>query len=282
VTLGAASVTIAPFIDTLIASFLPSGSLTALYYADRINQLPLGVLGIALGTVLLPEMSTRLAKEDRAGSDAAQNRAAALGLFLTLPFVAVFFVIQDVIMRAIFAHGAFDRHAADLSAVALTAYGAGLPAFVLVRIVASTFYARHDTVTPAKATITAILVNIVLKVVFVWGMHFGVAGLALGTSLGAWTNVGVLAWYARTRSLLTIERDLRRAIVPIIIAAAVTGLGAYGGVEIARAFAAASRPLGNEMMLGFAMLFGCGAYAAATFAFRRVLPLGRFMRKATV
>ena len=90
VTVGAASVFIAPFIDTVIASLLPTGSRTALYYADRINQLPLGVLGIALGTVLLPEMSARLAKNDRAGSDAAQNRAAALSLLLTLPFAAVF------------------------------------------------------------------------------------------------------------------------------------------------------------------------------------------------
>src|ERR1043166_4211670 len=111
-TLGTASITIAPFVDTLIGSFLATGSLTALYYSDRINQLPLGVLGIALGTVLLPEMSTRLAKGDRAGSDSAQNRAAALGLLLTLPFVAAFFLVPVTIMRGIFAHGAFDAHAA--------------------------------------------------------------------------------------------------------------------------------------------------------------------------
>ena len=90
VTFGAASVVVAPLIDLFIASFLPIGSRTALYYADRINQLPLGVLGIALGTVLLPEMSTRLAKGDRAGSDAAQNRSAAMTLLLTLPFAATF------------------------------------------------------------------------------------------------------------------------------------------------------------------------------------------------
>jgi putative peptidoglycan lipid II flippase len=104
VTVGAASVFIAPFIDTIIASLLPVGSRTALYYADRINQLPLGVLGIALGTVLLPEMSTRLAVNDRAGSDRAQNNSAALSLLLTLPFAAVFVAIPDTIMRAIFAH----------------------------------------------------------------------------------------------------------------------------------------------------------------------------------
>src|ERR1700742_928133 len=110
VTFGAASVLIAPFIDTIIASLLPTGSRTALYYADRIDQLPLGVLGIALGTVLLPAMSSRLAVNDRAGSDAAQNRTAALSLLLTLPFAAVFVAIPDTIMRGIFVHGAFDKN----------------------------------------------------------------------------------------------------------------------------------------------------------------------------
>src|SRR5699024_8466918 len=90
VTFGAASVVIAPFIDTILASWLPTGSRTALYYADRINQLPLGVLGIALGTVLLPEMSARLARGDAAGSSAAQNRSAAMSLLLTLPFMVTF------------------------------------------------------------------------------------------------------------------------------------------------------------------------------------------------
>src|SRR6202012_3278823 len=103
--------------------------------------------GIALGTVLLPEMSTRLAKGDRAGSDAAQNRSAAMSLLLTLPFAAVFIAIPGTIMRAVFAHGAFNANAASLSATALAAYGMGLPAMAMIRIVASTFYARHDTLT---------------------------------------------------------------------------------------------------------------------------------------
>ena len=273
VTFGAASVTIAPFVDTMIASFLPSGSLTALYYADRINQLPLGVLGIALGTVLLPEMSSRLAKDDREGSDAAQNRAAALGLFLTLPFVAVFFLIPDVIMRAIFAHGAFNRAAADLSAVALTAYGVGLPAFVLVRIVASTFYARHDTMTPARATVTAIVANIALKVIFVWGFHLGVAGVALGTSLGAWVNVGVLTWLGRKRSLLAIKPSFRDALLPISLATAAAGAGAYGGMALGHMVATGR--LHDEVMLGLAAIVGCAAYGAVAFVFRRTLPFGR-------
>ena len=275
VTVGAASVFIAPFIDTIIASLLPIGSRTALYYADRINQLPLGVLGIALGTVLLPEMSSRLAKNDRAGSDAAQNNSAALSLLLTLPFAAVFIAMPDTIMRAVFAHGQFDKNAAALSAIALAAYGVGLPAFALVRIVASTFYARHDTGTPARVTMTAVAANIALKVVFVWGFHLGIAGVALGTAFGAWINVGLLVWLGRRRALLSVQPGFVRAVLPVLLAAIGAGIGAFAGIWAAR-YAPVHGSLHDIVRLAAG---GGGAvllYGLVVVIFRRSLPLGRF------
>ncbi|MBV9548307.1 MAG: murein biosynthesis integral membrane protein MurJ, partial [Alphaproteobacteria bacterium] len=219
VTIGTSSYLIAPFIDTMIVTrWLPIGSRTALYYADRINQLPLGVLGLAIGTVLLPEMSARLAKNDAAGSDAAQNRAMALSLLLTLPFLAVFISIPAIIMRAVFAHGAFDRHAADLAAIGLMAYGIGLPAMALVRPLQSTFYARHDTATPARATLIAIVCNILIKLALVLGLGFGIGGVALGTALGAWINVGLLVVKGQAKGLLNLNRDFKRALLPIFLA----------------------------------------------------------------
>lgn len=277
VTFGAASVLIAPFIDTIIASLLPTGSRTALYYADRINQLPLGVLGIALGTVLLPEMSSRLAVKDRDGSDSAQNRSAALSLLLTLPFAAVFLAIPDTIMRAIFAHGAFDKSAASLSAIALATYGIGLPAMALVRIVASTFYARHDTMTPARATFTAIACNIGLKIVFVWGFHLGIAGIALGTSLGAWINVGQLVVIGQRRGLLQVDSAFRRAIAPVLAAAAATAGGAFAAVSLGRHYVPAGS-LHEPILLGMAIIIGVTAYLSLVLIFRRRLPLGRWSR----
>jgi len=274
VTFGAASVLIAPFIDTIIASLLPTGSRTALYYADRIDQLPLGVLGIALGTVLLPEMSAKLAVNDRAGSDSAQNRAAALSLLLTLPFAAVFIAIPGTIMSAIFAHGAFDKNAAALSAIALATYGVGLPAFALVRIVASTFYARHDTMTPARATFTAIACNIALKIVFVWGLHLGIAGVALGTSFGAWINVGQLVFIGRRRGLLQVGQDLRRAIGPVLLAGIVTAAGAFAAVKFGAPFVHLGG-LHDVLLLIAAGIFAGVFYLATVFAFRKRLPLGR-------
>ncbi len=280
VTIGTATTLVAPLIDTVLASFLAEGSRTALYYGDRIFQLPLGVLGIALGTVLLPDMASRLARNDRAGADAAQNNAAALTLLLTLPFAAVFFVIPDTIMRAIFAHGAFDAHAAALAAVALAAYGVGLPAFALVRIVASTFYARHDTATPARVTLIAFAANIALKLVLVLGLHMGLAGIALGTAFGAWLNVAMLVWLGRRRALLGVADSFRRALVPIVVAAAGAGAGAYGGVRLA-----AQLPVGGVWhdLAALAAAAGLGGllYLGVVLAFRRSLPLGRLAANKT-
>ena len=276
VTIGAASVVVAPLIDTVIASLLPTGSRTVLYYADRINQLPLGVLGIALGTVLLPEMSRRLATGDRAGSDAAQNRSAALTLLLTLPFVFTFLAIPGTIMRAIFAHGAFDPAAASLAGTVLAAYGVGLPAMALVRIVASTFYARHDTLTPARATLTAIVSNIALKVLFVWGLHMGVAGVALGTALGAWINVAMLTWFGRSRALLAIETTFLHALPPALLAALATGAGAWAGARLGE-MAVAGR---YADIAGLAGAIACASffYGVTLLLFRTRLPLGRLAR----
>lgn len=270
-TIGSASVQISVFIDTVLASFLP-GALTALYYADRINQLPTGTLAIALGTVLLPEMSNLLAKGDRAGADAAQNRSAALGLLLTLPFVAVFFLIPDVIMRALFAHGHFDVAAAHLSAMALAAYGIGLPAFVLIRSVSATFYARGDTNSPMRATLIAFTVNVMLKFLFVWGMGMGVAGIALGTAAGAWINLIGLVVMAQRQHLISIGPVFRRSLVPSVLAAIVAGGGAWAGAQLGLTFVSV-RMWQDVAALSGAVLLSITLYMLVVFLFRHQLPV---------
>ena len=107
-TLGSMGTQVAMFADTIIATFLPAGALSALYYADRLNQLPIGVIGIAIGTVLLPEMSRRITADDHAGATASQRRAFDFTLLFSVPFVAAFLTVPDVIMRAMFARGAFS------------------------------------------------------------------------------------------------------------------------------------------------------------------------------
>ena len=271
-TIGAGSVQIGLFIDTLIASFLPSGDLTALYYADRINQLPMGIIGIALGTVLLPEMSSRLAAKDEKGASIAQNRAVILGMLLTLPCIAAFFIIPDTLMRALFARGAFNFTAADTSAAALVAYGAGLPAFVLVRCVVPSFYARGDTATPVRATILSVLANIAMKFLLVWGAHLGVVGIALGTSIGAWVNFSILTWLARRRAVLVVTPELKRAIVPVLAAAGAAATGFLAGRVLGHSVAIPGRAFDDVAAFLVAGMLGAGFYVAVVIGLRRSLP----------
>ena len=157
---GSAGTQIALFADTIIASFLAAGAVSALYYADRLNQLPIGVIGIAAGTVLLPEMARRIAAGDDRGAKDAQNRAAELTLLLTVPCLVAFLLVPDLIMRALFGRGAFTAANASAAGATLMAYAIGLLPFVLMRSATVTFQARGDTTTPVKALLVAVAVNV--------------------------------------------------------------------------------------------------------------------------
>jgi putative peptidoglycan lipid II flippase len=154
------------------------------------------------------------------------------------------------------------------------AYGIGLPAMVLVRITAATFYARHDTATPARATVTAIATNIAIKLVLVLGFGLGIEGIALGTALGAWVNVAMLSWYGRTKGLLAIQPIFRRALVPIVLAAVAAGAGAWGGAR-ALGWVLHGHGLTDLVSLLAAGVVGALGYGAVVLTFRRRLPITR-------
>src|SRR5437762_2813851 len=201
-TIGSAETQIALFADTIIASFLAAGALSALYYADRLNQLPIGVIGIAAGTVLLPEMASRIAAGDEQGARHAQNRAVELTLLLSIPFVAAFLAVPELIMRGLFGRGAFTVADADAAALTLMAYAIGLLPFVLMRSVTAAFLSRGDTTTPVKALFVAVAVNVALKILLM--DRYAQVGLAFATSAGAWINLLLLAWFSARRNLLHI------------------------------------------------------------------------------
>ena len=213
---GSAGVQLALFADTIIASFLPAGALSALYYADRLNQLPIGVIGIAAGTVVLPEMSRRLAAGDGSGAAHAQNRAVEFTLLLAIPCIAAFFIIPDLIMRALFVRGAFTDADAAAAARTLSAYAFGLMPFVLIRSAVATFFARGDTATPVKAALMAAAVNIGFKVLLMGPL--AQVGLALATSIGAWINLGLVLWFARRAGHGQIDGRLRRSFAKFAVA----------------------------------------------------------------
>ena len=217
--IGSGSVQLALFADTIIASFLPAGAISALYYADRLNQLPIGVIGIAVGTVLLPEMSRRLATDDEAGAQMAQHRAIEFALLLAIPCVVAFVFFPDLIMRALFVRGAFSTADATAAAATLAAYTLGLVPFVLIRTVIATFLARGDTATPVRAALTAVGVNVALKLLLMGPL--AQVGLALATSIGAWINFGLVIWFAVRRGLMAGSLPLARSLFKLSLA----GLG---------------------------------------------------------
>ena len=267
--IGAGGVQLALFADTLIASFLPTGALSALYYADRINQLPIGVVGIAVGTVLLPEMSRRLAAGDEKGAASAQARGIQLALLLTIPCAVASIVIPDLIMRALFARGAFTVHDAAAAGATLAAYSIGLLPFVLMRSFTAPFYARGDTATPVKAALLAAAINILLKVLLMG--HLAQVGLALATSVGAWINLSLLARVRPPPGLRRVGRGHRQAGGE----AACLGRGARGGAGRRRLWARA-RACGHERVpRGDHARRSSSSSARWSMAWRCLLLLGR-------
>src|SRR4051794_25774858 len=224
-TVGSAGVQLALFADTIIASFLAAGALSALYYADRLNQLPIGVIGIAAGTVVLPEMARRIAAGDEAGARRAQNRAIELTLLLSVPCVVAFLIVPELIMRALFARGAFTSADAVAAGQTLAAYALGLVPFVLIRSVVATFFARGDTANPVKAALSAAAVNIAFKILLVGTL--AQVGLALATSIGAWINLLLVLWLAARRGLIGLDPGLARAVLKIAAAGIVLGIALW-------------------------------------------------------
>jgi putative peptidoglycan lipid II flippase len=220
-TIGSMGTQVALFADTIIATFLPAGALSALYYADRLNQLPIGVIGIAIGTVLLPEMSRRLTSEDHEGAQSAQRRAFDFTLLLSVPFVTAFLMVPDQIMRAMFARGAFTKGDAAAAGATLAAYAIGLIPFVLIRSAVATFYARRDTATPVKAALIGVAVNVALKIALVGS--FAQVGLAFATAIGAWINLSLVIAFAVRAGYLQLDSALMRSVAKFVAAGLVLG-----------------------------------------------------------
>ncbi len=220
--IGSAGVQIALFADTIIASLLPAGAYAALYYAERLYQLPIGVIAIGVGTVLLPTMSRFIAGGDMAASDRAQNRAIALTVVAAAPFAAAFLAIPELIVSALFERGRFDAAASQAAGAVLLAYAVGLPAIVLIRTQVSTFQARGDTTTPMFVSLAAIGANVALKLLL-W-RDFGAPGLALATAAGAWINVATLFLLGIRRGWAKPDPRLGLLIAITVAAALVAGI----------------------------------------------------------
>jgi putative peptidoglycan lipid II flippase len=266
--IGSAGVQIAMFADTILATLLPEGSASALYYADRIYQLPLGVIAIAAGTVLLPTMSRHIAAEDFHAAHDAQNRTLALTLLLAAPFWVATLIIPELIIRAVFQRGAFDAAAAAQSAGILSAYGVGLIAAVSIRSVIASFHARGDTRTPMIVSLTAVALNVALKFALVGDL--GVMGLALATALGATLNLAVLVWLADARGWMEPDRTLGKAVAIAAAASLLLALSLFVAYTPFETWLGGLR-FGNELRLLAHGAVGGLAYGGTALIGMRVL-----------
>ncbi len=209
-------------INTVIASHVANGAVSYLNYADRVNQLPLGVVGIAIGTALLPLLSRQLRAGETEAALASQNRAMELGLLLTLPAALAFVAIARPIIAVLFERGSFGPADSQAVAGALMAFALGLPAYVLVKVLTPSFFARHDTRTPVKVAMATMALNVALNLALMGPLKH--VGMALSTAVAAWVNVGALAWLLKSRGFFTVDVRLK-ARLPRIFGASVAMAG---------------------------------------------------------
>jgi len=224
---GAAVYQINIFISTLLASFLAIGSVSYLYYADRLVQLPLGIFGIAVGTASLPSFSEQVAEGKFDEFKKTISFSLRLILFVTIPAMVALIVLRVPIISVLFQRGAFDVIKTVKTSEALLFYAVGLWAFSLIRVIVSAFYSLQDTKTPVKVAVVALVVNAVAGIILMYPMKHG--GLALATSLSSAFNVIALYVVLERRIGRFLERDFWASVSKVVLSSLFMGL-AIGGV----------------------------------------------------
>ena len=213
-------------VGTIIAS-LQAGAVSYLYYADRIYQLPLGVVGIAIGVVLLPEVSRKLRAGDMMAVQDSQNRALEFSLLLTVPAAVALFVMAEPICRVLYERGAFTMTDAGATAWALAAFAVGLPSFVLIKVFQPAFFAREDTRTPMRFA----LINLVVNVAGSLGLFYALQamgflphiGIAIATTVSGWINA-ILLWGAlKRRGHFSLDKRTVRVLPRLVLSSVAMG-----------------------------------------------------------
>jgi putative peptidoglycan lipid II flippase len=230
--LGAGVMQINLLLNIVLASLLPSGSVSFLYYADRLNQMPLGVIGIAIGTALLPVLARHAAAGDEEKVRHYLSRALEFSLLLGLPAAVALGVSGKPMVAVLFERGAFGPAQTQATAWALAAYAVGVPAYVIAKSLNAAFFARQDTATPVRVAIVVTVSTVALALALLPLLDH--VGIALATGLAAWLDVGLLVVALRKRGLLSLDARLTRR-GPRIAAAAV-GMGValeFGGAALA-------------------------------------------------
>ena len=202
--------------DIFLASWLPAGSISYLYYADRLVEFPLGLIGIAMGTAILPAFSAKAANNDLDGLRHDLDFALRLVLLITIPATVGLVVLREPILTLLFERGAFGAESTRLTAQALLAYGLGLTAFSAIKVAAPVFYALKDTRTPVRIAILCMTTNIGLNIALM--IPFQHAGLALATTLAAFLNAGLLFYHLHLKIGYQPEKGLGTMLLKTSVA----------------------------------------------------------------
>ena len=245
-------------ISTAFAS-MQEGAAPWLYYADRVYQLPLGIVGVAIGIVLLPELSRRLRAGDEKAVDESQNRALEFALFLTIPAAVALMAIPRPVIQVLFERGAFNAADTSASAYALAAFAMGLPAFVLVKIFSPGFFAREDTKTPMYFAGVGVAVNVGLALVLF--QYLNHIGIALAVSVAAWVNAGLLGITLTRRGFFKVDQRLRRNLFKILLNSIIMGGLLIIINNISQPYFSAETALVLRVgLLGLIVVIGAGTY----------------------
>ncbi|HVU31106.1 MAG TPA: murein biosynthesis integral membrane protein MurJ, partial [Sphingomicrobium sp.] len=211
--------------SALATGLLPHGSVSYIYYADRLNQLPLGLIGIGLGTVLLPTISHQLGRGADNEAMITQNRGLELALFFTLPATVALVICGVPIITGLFQHGQFGAVDALKTGQALAAFSLGLPSYVLVKVLTPGYYARHDTRTPMRFAMISIAINLGLNIALIVPLKH--VGPPLATALASTVNVWMLYHTLKKRGHFEADARLKRRIPRLALAAALMGVALF-------------------------------------------------------
>jgi putative peptidoglycan lipid II flippase len=260
---GAGAVQINLVVSTaLAASLLAHGSVTYIYMADRLNQLPLGLIGIGLGTVLLPTISRQLGAGEEAAAMETQNRGLELALLLTLPATVALVLCGEPIAAALFGYGRFDAADVHYTAQALAAFSIGLPSYILVKVLTPGFYARHDTRTPVRYAVISMLVNLALNLALI--VPLAHMGPPLATAIASTVNVAMLYRTLRRRGHFAPDARLKRRIGRLALAALLMGAVLWALQGLLAPYTHGTWPV-RFAALAALVAGGALVYAAATF-----------------
>lgn len=214
------------FMDMIFASWLPTGAVSYLFYADRLNQLPLGVIGIAVSTALLPELSKHIKANNHKQAHYIQNRALEFSLAITLPATIGLVILACPIVSLLFERGAFTSQDAQATGYTLSAFAVGLPAYVLIKVLQTQFFARQDTKTPMRVAIGAVILNFILNCILIG--PFSYVGLAFSTALSAWFNALILGGILLKKKWIFFDDRMKEILPRLAISAFIMGIFCYG------------------------------------------------------